>query len=116
MKQSSNLYFDGMAGDGVNRKANRLQHNQWSGHYNDGRLVDMGRGPTKGNDGTCGHAGYGKPPMTPPTAGLPAVNKGKDMFTGHSQYRGLGGTQVKKPGAEAKIDMGRGPTKGNQCC
>jgi len=111
--KDSNLDFDGMAGTGVNRGPNRFAKNQWSGHSNDGRLVDFGRGPTKGNDGSCGHAGYAKATKTPPTSSLPAVNPGKDMFTGHSQYRGQGGTQVKKPGASAKIDMGRGPTKGN---
>ena len=43
MKASdSNLDFDGMAGDGVNRAKNRYAHNQWSGHSNDGRDVDKG--------------------------------------------------------------------------
>lgn len=45
----ANLDFDGMAGDGVNRDKNRYAHNQWSGHSNDGRTVNFGRGPTKGN-------------------------------------------------------------------
>ena len=102
-----------MGGKGYSRDGTRLAHNQWSGHSNDGRLVDMGRGPTKGNDGSCGHAGYAKATKVPPTSSLPAVNPGKDMFTGKSQYRGQGGTEVKKPAAGAKIDMGRGPTKGN---
>ena len=39
---ASNLDFDGMAGDGVNRAQNRYAHNQWSGHSNDGRDVNMG--------------------------------------------------------------------------
>ena len=43
MKASdSNLDFDGMAGDGVNRARNRYAHNTWSGHSNDGRDVNMG--------------------------------------------------------------------------
>ena len=43
MKASdSNLDFDGMAGDGVNREKNRYAHNQWSGHSNDGRDVNKG--------------------------------------------------------------------------
>lgn len=45
----ANLDFDGMAGNGVNRAANRYAHNQWSGHSNDGRDVRFGRGPTVGN-------------------------------------------------------------------
>ena len=112
--KDSNLDFDGMAGTGVNRGANRFAKNQWSGHSNDGRLVDMGRGPTKGNDGACGHAGYASAGAKPPTAALGAITPGRDMFTGTAQYRGQGGTQVKKPAAGAKIDMRRGPTKGNQ--
>lgn len=111
MKQDSNLDFDGMKGDGVNRGKNRFAKNQWSGHSNDGRLVDFGRGPTKGNqDYNAGQGAH----REPPTRALPAIATGKDMFTGTSQYRGVGGTQIKKPGAEAKINVGRGPTKGNQ--
>jgi hypothetical protein len=104
------------AAPGFSRSSDKYSKNQWSGHSNDGRAVDMGRGPTKGNDGTCGHAGYAKTGKMPPTAALPAVSKGKDMFTGTAQYRGQGGTQVKKPAAGAKIDMGRGPTMGNCGC
>lgn len=52
MKASdSNLDFDGMAGDGVNREKNRYAHNQWSGHSNDGRDVNKGlmQSQRKGN-------------------------------------------------------------------
>ena len=45
----SNLDFAGMAGDGVNRAANRYAHNHWSGHSNDGRDVNYGAGPRRGN-------------------------------------------------------------------
>jgi hypothetical protein len=41
--------FNGQMGDGVNREKNRYAHNQWSGHSNDGRTVNMGMGPRKGN-------------------------------------------------------------------
>lgn len=101
------LDFDGMAGNGVNRSSNKYAKNQWSGHSNDGRTVNMGRGPTKGNDGACGHAGYASPKGAPTSAGAQSDTK---------QYRGVGGTSVKKPGADAKVNYGRGPTKGNQCC
>jgi hypothetical protein len=96
MKQDSNLDFNGMAGDGVNRGKDRFAKNQWSGHSNDGRTVNYGRGPIKGNDGTNTYKGA-------PTSA-----------TGTAQYRGVGGTTVKKPGE--KIDFGRGPTKGNCGC
>jgi hypothetical protein len=39
---ASNLDFDGMAGDGVNRMKNKYAHNTWSGHSNDGRDVNKG--------------------------------------------------------------------------
>tara|TARA_R110000868_G_scaffold205907_1_gene454584 strand:+ start:116 stop:421 length:306 start_codon:yes stop_codon:yes gene_type:complete len=47
----SNLDFDGMAGDGVNRAKNKYAHNQWSGHSNDGRDVNFGlmQSQRKGN-------------------------------------------------------------------
>ena len=45
----SNLDFDGMAGNGVNRSANKYAKNQWSGHSNDGRDVNKGMGPRTGN-------------------------------------------------------------------
>ena len=108
MKASdSNLDFDGMKGDGVNRGKNRFAGN----HSGLTAVVNAGRGPTKGNQDYDARQGAHR---EPPTRALPAVSKGKDMFTGTSQYRGVGGTQVKKPGAEAKINVGRGPTKGNQ--
>ena len=47
------LASSGMAGDGVNRSAttNRLSHNMWSGHSNDGRDVNFGlmQSQRKGN-------------------------------------------------------------------
>ena len=48
MKNES-LAFDGAAGDGVNRAGNKYAKNHWSGHSNDGRGVNYGRGPTRGN-------------------------------------------------------------------
>ena len=45
------LASSGMLGKGVNRNSStdRFSHNQWSGHSNDGRGVDFGMGPTRGN-------------------------------------------------------------------
>lgn len=103
----SNLDFDGMKGDGVNRGKNRFAGN----HSGKTAPVNVGRGPTKGNqDYDVGQGTH----REPPTRALPALQTGKEMFTGTSQYRGAGGTSIKKPGAEAKINVGRGPTKGNQ--
>ena len=117
-----NLDFNGMKGDGVNRGANKFAKNQWSGHSNDGRTVNMGRGPTKGNDGSCGHAGMPMTGSKPPTSAVPALQCGKDMFKGSSnpQVRTPGGTRTFDPkatqnyqGNADKINSGRGPTKGN---
>lgn len=104
-----------MGGEGYSRNsvANKKQVNQWSGHLNDGRTVNFGRGPTKGNDGTCGHAGYEHKGKKPMTSSVPSTNvKNVDSINVGSQFRGAGGTTVKKPGADAKINVGRGPTKG----
>ena len=86
MKQDKNLNFNGMAGDGVNRTTNRLAKNQWSGRSNDGRLVNFGRGPTKGNQDYDAMQGAHR---EPPTRALPAIKPGKDMFTGREQVRTL---------------------------
>lgn len=111
MKKETNLDFNGMAGAGVNRKVNRYEHNHWSGHANDGRLVNMGRGPTRGNQDYDVMEGKHR---EPPTSEVPKFATGQDMFTGRGQYRGEGGTTVKPHSADARINVGRGPTKGNQ--
>lgn len=99
-----------MGGKGYSRGKTGECVNEYTGKANDGALINKGRGPTKGNQDY--DAGQGKH-REPPTRSLPAFKPGKDMFTGTSQYRGVGGTTIKKPGADAKIDMRRGPTKGN---
>ena len=53
--------FNGQMGDGVNRAANPYAKNYHSGHSNDGRAVNFGRGPTTGNHGSGITAG-----TTPP--------------------------------------------------
>ena len=124
-QQDHNMDFDGMAGTGVNRGANRFAGNQWSGHSNDGRLVNKGRGPTKGNTDHKPMT-VGKPVTKDgyrpvPECHTPAVKPGKDMFTGSAQVRTPGGTRAFEPsmgqnykGNADRINVGRGPTKGNQ--
>lgn len=75
--------------------------NQHTGHMNDGRLVNKGRGPTGG--------------------GTSVPNRGKEMFTSHAQVRNPGGTRAWDPkagqnykGNPNSINVGRGPTKGNE--
>jgi hypothetical protein len=50
-QKDSSLYADGMSGEGYSRnsRSGSVQTNKWSGHANDGRLVNKGRGPTRGN-------------------------------------------------------------------
>jgi hypothetical protein len=83
MKHNNNLDFDGMAGDGVNRAANKYAKNYHTGHSNDGRSVNMGRGPTK-----AGQTGDSVPN---PTARSGRIN---------------GGTTVNCPPNPDKINMG----------
>ena len=105
--QSSGLAFNGQGGAGYSRGKAGECVNQYSGKANDGALINKGRGPTVGNKSD-------KDSTYPKADAMPAFKPGKDMFTGTSQYRGVGGTSVKKPGADAKINVGRGPTKGNE--
>ena len=110
----------GAAAPGFSRGSDKYAKNQWSGHSNDGRLVNKGRGPTVGNQDY--DAMQGKH-AEPPTRALPKVSPGKDMFTGSAnpQVRTPGGTRAWDPkgtqnykGNADSINMGRGPTKGNQ--
>ena len=121
MKDSSGLAFNGQGGSGYSRNnSEKVQVNNWSGHANDGRLVNKGRGPTKGNQDYNGMQGAHR---EAPTSSLPAFKPGKDMFMGSSnpQVRTPGGTRAWDPKCEQnykgnadKINVGRGPTKGNE--
>jgi len=107
MKDSSLSY---MGGSGYNRNNSKsVEVNQHTGHLNDGRTVNFGRGPTVGNKGTK---------STPGTSSLPNIPKGKEMFTNTTQVRTPGGTRAWDPKCEQnykgnadRINMGRGPTK-----
>ena len=121
MKNSGGgLAFDGVDGQGYSRNGTKMMTNQWSGHSNDGRLVNVGRGPTKGNQDYNGMQGRHR---EAPTDAMPAVKPGKDMFMGssHPQMRTPGGTRSFEPkmgqnyrGNCDSMNVGRGPTKGNQ--
>ena len=116
------LGFDGAEVVSARKPSQSVKKNQWSGHSNDGREVNMGRGPTKGNDGSCHHAGYAKAGKMPPTSALPAVpaqGSVRDNINRGTQQRGGGrefmpsATQNYR-GNPDRINSGRGPTKGNQ--
>ena len=91
----------GTSSEGYSRGTNKYAKNQWSGHSNDGREVNFGRGPTGGS--------------------TKVPNRGQETFTSTAQVRTPGGTRAWDPKCEQnyrrnadKINVGRGPTKGNQ--
>lgn len=102
----------GTSSEGFSRGPNKYAKNQWSGHSNDGREVNFGRGPTKGNQDYDGHQGAHR---EAPTSALPAFAPGKDMFKGSSnpQVRTPGGTKEFPKRGQESFNYGRGPTKGN---
>jgi hypothetical protein len=116
-----NLDFDGMAGNGVNRGANKFAGNQHSGIQNPNKTFNNKRGPTVGNKSNDDST-------YPDAAVVPKFTPGKDMFPGSAnpQVRESGGGRFKgtrafEPSAGQnykgnadRINMGRGPTKGNQ--
>ena len=108
----TNMDFDGMARVGQTYLS-KYHTNAWSGHANDGRLVNKGRGPTVGNQ--C-YEGVGGPSVTkdkgqyPPVASVPSVPRQgsvRDAINRGSQYRGQGGTAVKKPSNPDSIRVGQ---------
>jgi hypothetical protein len=113
--QSATPGFDaatGTSSPGYSRSADKFAKNQHTGHSNDGRTVNFGRGPTVGNKSSK---------STPGTDSMPALQCGKEMFTGSAQVRTPGGTRAFEPkagqnykGNADSINVGRGPTKGNQ--
>lgn len=113
--KSSNMNFDGI-GEGPKKGSNKFAHNKWSGHSNDGREVNKGRGPTVGNNGECHPVknasgnptkdAYRRPP-TAATPAVPAQGSVRDSINRGSQYRGVGGTTVKKPSSPDSIRIGQ---------
>ena len=110
------LEFDGV-GAGPAKGSNKYAHNKWSGHSNDGREVNFGRGPTKGNDGSCSTPknlaasvtrDKDRRPMTSALPSLPAQGSVRDNINRGSQVRNPGGTtQVKCPPNPDKIRVGQ---------
>lgn len=97
-------------------KASTKYSGNMNQHGNPDALINKGRGPTVGNK-SDDDATY------PDAARLPKFTPGTEMFRGSSnpQIRTPGGTRAFEPSAtknykgdENKINVGRGPTKGNQ--
>ena len=107
-----NLQFDGV-GEGPKKGSSRFAHNKWSGHSNDGRLVQKPQAPNRtGNDGSCDtpkNLGASvtrdtdRKPMTSTTPKLPAQGSVRDNINRGQQYRGVGGVMPKSPANPDKI-------------
>ena len=118
-----NMNFDGMESMAPGRSS-KYQTNTWSGHMNDGRLVQKAQAPNRtGNDGSCDvprnlassvTQDRGRKPMTAATPKLPAQGSVRDSINRGSQYRGQGGVMAKSPSNPDKIRVGQsgGPSYG----
>jgi hypothetical protein len=119
-----NMNFDGMESMAPSRST-KFSGNQYGGKQDVNKTINKGRGPTQGNDGTCHHAGFAASTCRPDTAAVPALPKQgsvRDNINRGAQVRTPGGTREFMPSATQnykgnsdKINVGRGPTKGNQC-
>ena len=114
-QSDTNMNFDGMQNHTA-AALKRFAGNKWSGHSNDGREVNFGRGPTRGNDGLCDMPknlaasvtrDTDRKPMTSPLPSLPAQGSVRDNINRGSQYRGAGGVMAKSPSNPDKIRVGQ---------
>ena len=88
------LQFDGI-GEGPAKGSTKYKHNQWSGHSNDGRLVNYPGQKRVGNDGAC------HPVKTPSSSVTKdAYRRAPDTAGAQSntkQVRNPGGTRTWEP-------------------
>lgn len=118
-----NMNFDGMEAIAP-KQGNAYRGNQYAGKTDPNKTLNYGRGHTRGNDGSCGHSGFAMSGKRPPTSAVPnfeASKKSSDSIHQGKQERTPGGTRAFDPKAKQnyvgnadKINMGRGPTKGNE--
>lgn len=111
------LGFDGAGRESTGSVRGSVHTNKWSGHMNDGRLVNKGRGPTVGNNGMCdtpknlGASVTKDADRRPPTSSVPSVppqGSVRDNINRGHQVRGQGGTMPKKPSNPDSIRVGQG--------
>ena len=122
-QSDKNMNFDGMESMSPSRSS-KYMTNQWSGHMNDGRLVQKAQAPNRtGNNGSCDvprnlassvTQDRGRKPMTAATPKLPAQGSVRDSINRGSQYRGEGGVMARSPSNPDKIRVGQsgGPSYG----
>lgn len=110
-QNSSSMDFE-IGGSATQKSSTRYARNQWSGHSNDGRLVQMDQQPNRrGNDGSCGHAGYADSGRKPPMTAAPARKADPDAQRYGSQDRGA--TVAMPTRGRTDFNAGPGPRKGN---
>ena len=118
MKDKSGMSYAGFSGPGYSRNdSEKVLVNKHTGYMNDGRLVNKGRGPTVGNDGSCHHSGMpmtGHKPMAASVPSVPKQGSVRDSINRGPQVRNPGGTTAMPKTGRDRFDFGRGPTKGNQ--
>lgn len=89
-QSDTTLKFDGAEKETTGRVRSSVHTNHYTGYMNDGRLVNKGRGPTTGNNGT-----------QPVTSGTPvtkdAFRRAPDSAAGTSQKRNPSGTRAWDP-------------------
>jgi len=118
-----NMNFDGMEVIAP-KQGNAYRGNQYAGKTDPNKTINYGRGHTRGNDGSCGHSGFSSEGKRPPASAvptLPAQGSTRDSINRGGQVRNPGGTRTFDPkagqnykGNADKINVGRGPTKGNK--
>lgn len=101
MKHNNGLFY--AEGPGFSRGSDKYSHNQWGGKQNPNKMINEGRGPTRGNQDHK-PMNVGKPATRDayrpvPTCHEPGVHQGQEMFTGHAQVRTPGGTRDWNPQA-----------------
>ena len=99
-----NMDFDGMARE-TQKNLTRYSGNQWAGRQDANKTVDMGRGPTKGNQG-CGVNGQPGAMKsvtrdayrdTPTTKTVPSMKINPDSINLGRQERNPSGTRAWDP-------------------
>jgi len=93
-QSDTTLKFDGAERESTGRVNSKMHTNQWSGHANDGREVNFGRGPT-----VAGRTGHKTPGSTGTVPALPAQGSVRDSINRGPQVRTPGGTRAWMPSA-----------------
>jgi len=115
-QSDTGLGFDGAGRESTGSVRGGLHVNKWSGHMNDGRLVNKGRGPTVGNNGMCdtpknlGASVTKDAHSRAPVSSVPALPKQgsvRDSINRGAQVRGSGMTAVRKPSNPDSIRVGQ---------